>query len=89
MALIAHSFFWLWAISILGIDGSMSSWLRIRVGRFPGNRGRPHVYVHAYTVERTYVRVFALGCLGSGDVGGRDVTGLVVTIDARPCRRDL
>ncbi len=65
----------------------MSSWIRIRVGRLPGNRGRPHTYVHAYTVECTYVRIFVFGCLGGGDVGGgdvgsRDATGLIVTIDA-------
>lgn len=95
--LIAHSFFWLWAISNLGTDEFhdfhefMAS--HTRGGGFRGNRGRPHVYVHVYvhvyTVERTYVRVFALGCLCSGDVGSRDATGLIVTIDARPCRRDL
>ena len=84
MAPIAHSFFWLWAISNLGIDefhdfhGFAYAW-----GRLPGNRGRPHVYVHAYTVERTYIRVFVLGCLGGGDVGGGDAAGLLVTIDAQ------
>ena len=84
MAPIAHSFFWLWAISNLGIDGSMTSMAsHTRGGGFRETGAAP---TRMCTRTRLSARMPAYICAWLSwrrDVGGGDAAGLLVTIDAQ------